>query len=844
MKGGKKRVLFRSVVVWFVIVGLLRVCSADAAITTTGNFDPNYNGADPWHVTGAPAGGFEGDLFIGRSGDADLVVSNGSQVMTRQTYLANYPGGRTSVTVTGPGSLLEGQFGVWLGSYAPAELSIADGGQVACSFGNIGTFGNHMSTVTVAGSDSRWNVEGSLTIGYFGDANMVISDGGRVSNNGANMAVAYDSTASVTVVGAGSLWDNHGQLRIGGDGHATLTVVDGGRLTTNVALVQANPGGTATVIVTGPNSVWTNTGTLTVGDYYHRSMLAVYNPDKYGTITTSDGGRVETGDMIVWYGSVLAGDGIFKATQIADHGIIRPGNSIGTMTIDGNLTMDSNSVLETEVDNHGHSDKLAVTGTANIVHGEVKVVSTETVTSPQQYTIVEANSVSGRFDGVDATSLYTGLLIRIAELRYEPNAVLLNVTPSRFDDSTFGQTRNEKQVGSVLQRMADSGGNTITSAIGDLHTYEDVRHAYDQLSGQTRAPLAFVASEGLDRHLGIISNRLHSAAGAFSEGSGLPGMLAMAGPAGESAASASPFGVANDMSMAAGPYLFEVGNGTPYLTDQPWGVWGRGYGLRGDRETREGISGYGYATYGTCFGLDYRFSPQWLLGVTTGFSRSNVDHARSDDAASIDATHLGFYGSYEVPGEYVNFIADYADLDYQTRRYVDVVDERLDGDFGGRVAGGYVEGGLKRSCGAWWILQPLASFQIVWSDVNRFTESGGAARLAFDDQQFESYKGSLGAKAVRLLYENADDSKAAVEFRGRWLHEFGDVRSPVGAHFVSDPALTFSIIDATAPRDSALLGVGLDACYGRALRGFLDYDVEVNRDNALGVFSAGLQYRW
>ena len=783
-----------------------------------------------WHVSEGEYG-----LRIGGSGSATLSIAAGGRVDANYVRVTSGTSDISRLTVSGPDSLL--QSAQYLSIRSGARMDVNDGGQVTSHGGDIN------GIVHVDGAGSAWMNSSSLMMG--GDADLTISNGGHVSDSGCVIQPSNGQTVNVTVTGEDSLWENQSGLLMGYKGDVSLLISDGGNVTSDGAYVKAWDGGTASVTVAGSNSVWTNTGTLTVGDFFYESNATVYHPDQYGTITVSDGGTVETDDLIVWAGSVLAGNGTFKARQITNHGIIEPGNSIGTLTIDGDIALEFGSILETEIDNSGNSDKLVVTGGVDVVDGRVNVVSTEAITASQEYTIVEANSVSGQFAALDTSELDTGATIPIVELSYEPNAILLAVTPTAYDDAAFSSTGNEKQVGSALQQIADRGGNAVTAAVGDLHTAADVRSAYDQLSGQTRAPLGFVTTEGEDRHLGIISNRVHSAAGTFSKGTGLSDMLASANPAGPGFGLVNPGGLADDMGVATGSYLFALGNGTPYLGDQPWGVWGRGYGLGGDRETREGISGYQYSTYGTCFGLDYRFSEQWLFGLTTGFSRGDIDHARSSDTTDIDATHFGFYGSYEQPGGYIDFIADYADLDFETRRYVDVVDERLDGDFGGSVAAGYLEGGLKRWLSTFWMLQPLASFQIVYVDIDRFSESGGDSRLTFDDQQFESYKGSLGTKVIGVLRENPDDGTAtAVEFRGRWLHEFGDIRSKVRANFVSDPGLPFIVTDAAAPRDSALLGVGLDTWFSRAFRGFVDYDTELSRDNVLHVVSVGLQYRW
>ncbi|MCX5644468.1 MAG: autotransporter domain-containing protein [Phycisphaerae bacterium] len=55
-----------------------------------------------------------------------------------------------------------------------------------------------------------------------------------------------------------------------------------------------------------------------------------------------------------------------------------------------------------------------------------------------------------------------------------------------------------------------------------------------------------------------------------------------------------------------------VGNGSPVRTDERWGLWGRGYGLFGDRKTEMGAPGYSYNVYGGSAGLDYQFTPRFL----------------------------------------------------------------------------------------------------------------------------------------------------------------------------------------------------------------------------------------
>jgi T5SS/PEP-CTERM-associated repeat protein len=814
--------------------GALTISNGGAA-TSTGGALVGYTSADSVGsvtVTDANSLWTVGNtLRVGGSGSGSLSILAGGRVDANTVIVTSGTSETSQLTVSGSGSLLQAVR--YMSIRSGGRMDVNDGARVTSYDGNIN------GIVHIDGAGSAWISDSGLTMG--GDVDLTISNGGHVSGNGCVIQPSDGQTVSVTVTGEDSLWESQSYFVTGCEGNISLLISDGGRVSTHDAAIQAFPGGTAVVTVTGPNSLWTNTGTLTVGDYYYHGPLAVYHPAQSGVVVVSDGGRVETGDMMVWDEGILAGNGTLKATQITNYGTIRPGGSIGTLTIEGDLTMDSNAVLEAEIDNSGHSDELAVTGNVQVTHGTVKVISTEAITQPQQYTIIDANNVTGTFDGVNTAQLDTGAMIGIASLGYEPNAVILDVTPTAFNDPVLAPTRNESRVGSALQQMASGGGNTITAAVAGLSTYADVRHAYDQLSGQTQAPLSTVVASGMERHIAVVSNRLHRAAGPFGTDTGaLSGhgkdLPAMTGPQ-------SSFGTSSDFGMG-GSTLFAVGSGTPYLSDQPWGVWGKGYGVRGSRSTTDEFPGYIYTNYGTTFGLDYRVTDQFLCGLLGGFSEGGIDPRDSRDSSDISAGYYGLYASFETRQWYLDSIFSYGDLDFQTRRYVDVVHDRLDGDFGGNAISGYLEGGFVLPLEKAWLLQPLAGFQYTQVETDEYTESGGESRLGFDSNRFESYKSSLGAREIGLLYKEADGSQGTVELRGRWLHEFGDRQSSLNAHFVSDPTLGFSVVDAPAGRDSAVLGVGLDIWFGKALRTFFDYDWEGGRDLSVNLVSLGLQYRW
>lgn len=799
------------------VTGGGRVIAADATLAV----EPDSTGVLGVYGTGS-AFEVQDDLVLGAQGDASMSVSLGGQVLSQGAVLAQEAGSAALVTVADPNSLWTIADRLDVGGAGDANLVVSNGGRVESGHSHVG------GTVSISGPGSTWNSGERLAVADGGD--VTVSDGGHVITDMSFIGGDSGSVSSVVVAGAGAQWDSgtsllagYPSLIVGYKGDASLLISDGGRVTAPDAWVKAEGDGTALVTVTGRGSRWAIAGRLEVGDAPRFSWVGPQHRLAYGTIIAGDGGVVEAGEIVVYEGSVLTGDGTFQADLVTNHGIIRPGNSIGTLTFDGDLTLDANSVLEVEIDNEGHSDKLIVTGEFTPGFHHVKPIPTEVITGFQQYTVVEANSVAWPaatvVDEYDTAFLESSIGPASGS---EPNVVALRVTALAFDDPSVARTSSQRSFGAAVTRLALDPNNALPLLLQQLDTATEARAAYDQLSGRTRAPLGAVTVAAGARPMGIISGRLRGVAGGSSSGSG---------------ATAS-------VETGTSRYGFALGNGTPYLSDQRWGVWGKWYGLYGDRETEGAAPGYRYRAYGGGFGLDYRVGEPWLLGVTSGYWAGDVDFAYSADRTDLAGTYVGLYGSCENPAWYVDSVLTYASLDYETTRYADLVSEQLEGHFGGDLLSGYLEAGFNWRRRADCLVQPLASLQVSVLDLDSYTESGGTGSLTFDGERYTSCKGGLGAKATRRLFRHTDGSTAQVELRGRWLREFGDTQSSVGVRFASAPAAAFQITDAPIDRDSVLLGAGFNARVGRTCRLVLDYDTELNADRTVQLFSAALEYRW
>jgi uncharacterized protein with beta-barrel porin domain len=534
-------------------------------------------------------------------------------------------------------------------------------------------------------------------------------------------------------------------------------------------------------------------------------------------------------------GGILGGTGTLNSLNVTG-GTLAPGNSIGTTNINGDLTLGSDSTLEIEVDNSGNSDKLIVTGNANINGGTLKAISTETITNSQEYTIIEAQKVSGRFDVVDTALLDTTLSDIFVGQDYLADSVILRILPERFDNPEMFITGNQRSLGSAMQQIAGGGGNEITTELQQLTNITDLRNAYNQLCGQTVTSLAPVSIASNIRFTETVTNRLRNARSAASYGFDDSVLFAMAGQDRTGKTVMSDTDAIGDS--------FALGNGTPYFTNQKWGIWGRGYTIFGDREAQTDMTGYQYTILGTSFGMDYKFTDELLFGVTAGFADGRMNYFSSRDNSVIHSMPIGIYGSWNKDSGYLDSILSYTPAEYKTHRYVDLTSEKLTGEFDGYDISEYLEAGYSLYRSERYLVQPLASFQVSYLNTDSFTETGGTSSLSFGDQSYESYKGSLGAKVIRLLGKETKKQSSAVELRGRWSHEFGDTKSNVNANFADQPGALFTISDRDLPRDSAVLGIGFKTKVKENAKFFIDYDTSINKSDTSQILSAGFEYRW
>jgi T5SS/PEP-CTERM-associated repeat protein len=310
-------------------------------------------------------------------GSGNLNVQNGGLAQTTAAGSPIQVGNINSsgaIQVDGANSVVKSADRIQVGSYnnSTGSVVISNGG-VAQTNGKveIGIGDNATGTVSVTGPNSKMLTNG-LFIGNSNVAGSVTNTGSLTVQNGASVTanplasgadggvtIGSKSGSSVTVTGAGSSLDV-GAITSGTNFLAGKEVIVGGYGQGQLVVDQSgsvNAAGANVIVGGGVFATQTDAGTLTV----------------------KNGGAVTADSITVYQNGLLnGGGGTINGDVTINGGTLSPGNSPGTMNINGDLNLLS-GILNLEVAT-GISDHLNVSG--NVFFAEDIIINLDFLNSP------------------------------------------------------------------------------------------------------------------------------------------------------------------------------------------------------------------------------------------------------------------------------------------------------------------------------------------------------------------------------------------------------------------------------------------------------------------------------
>ncbi|WP_439632692.1 autotransporter-associated beta strand repeat-containing protein [Glycocaulis sp.] len=474
---------------------------------------------------------------------------------------------------------------------------------------------------------------------------------GAVTLNNSNIAYDDAITVSNTLTFSGT---NELQVRSGTATHAGH-VTGGGDLGLT---------GAGTLIFTGNGSAFTG-NTIITGNVLMNGTLG-------GTVDVADGG-------------VLRGFGTLGSTRLLAGSTIAPGNSVGTLTINGDLVFESGSLYEATALPDGQSDLINATGTITINGGSVLVVGTDSgFAANTNYTILSAaGGITGEFDAI--TSNFAFLT---PNLSLTGGTLTLQLERNILDFAQFAQTRNQRSVANAADSLG--AGNPVWEALVLLE--------------EAAAPLAFEALNGeihaTHRQL-VMDDTIHTRRAVSSR---------LAAARSEEAGSA----------------------------------WISGHFGGAQFGSRTGVSRASADTSGVIFGIDTPVSERARIGVMAGFGENSFSLTGRGASGSTESRSLGVYAGGQFAGFGLSAGAIYGWHDLTTRRAIIFpgFDEYMRSSHSADSVQVFGEARLAGPAG----LEPFLSLAHVRLDTGGFGEAGGAAALAIDSETRQMTQGTLGTR--------------------------------------------------------------------------------------------------
>ena len=663
------------------------------------------------------------------------------------------------------------------------------------------------------------------------------STAGNAIINNNNQLIFFDAstggTASLINAAAGtvdiSFLSNAGMTVGSIEGAGTIALssknlaVGGNNLTTTFAgvLQDGGLGGG-----TGGSLTKTGTGTLTLAGNNTYTGATVVNSG--GLIVNGFNGSSSL--TTVNNGAVLSGTGTVGNTQINSGGTFAPGSGApGTsITVRGNLAFQSGAIYLVQL-NSTSTSSANVTGTASL-GGAVQAVFAPGIGNPaKSYDILHANGLGGTFANLQTTNLPVGFT---ASLSYTATDVQLKVTATLGGpQQATGLSQNHLSVAGAINDFFNDP--PLPPAFLPLFslTGANLANALTLLSGEAATGAQQPAFQLTNQFLGIMLDPFVDGRSSLNGGSAI-------GFAPEREELADDVALAYAKILKAPP--------KPQTFDQPWSVWGAGYGAS-NRTTGEGVVDGSHdlaaSTAGGAAGLDYRLAPGTVVGFALAGGGTNWSLAQGIGGGKSDAFQAGVYGTARSGSAYLAAALAFTNHWMSTDRFA-FAGDHLTASFNAQSYGGRVEGGY-RFATYYGGLTPYAAIQSQTFHTPGYTETdlnGGGFALGFNSRNATDTRSELGGRFDRLLLLNPE---AALTMRARvaWAHDW--VSDPtLTAAFQTLPGASFIVNGATPAKNSALVSEGAELRLANGVVLLGKFDGEFASHSTTYAGTGTVRYTW
>jgi outer membrane autotransporter protein len=280
--------------------------------------------------------------------------------------------------------------------------------------------------------------------------------------------------------------------------------------------------------------------------------------------------------------------------------------------------------------------------------------------------------------------------------------------------------------------------------------------------------------------------------------------------------------------------------------EQRWSAWGGAYGGSNRTSGDPAVIGshdLSARTAGFAGGLDYRLTPNTVVGVALAGGGTNWSLAQGLGGGKSDAFQAGVYGVTRSGPAYLAAAFAFTNHWMSTDRFA-FAGDHLTASFNAQSLGARVESGY-RFATAFGGLAPYAAIQAQSFRTPTYSETdvnGGGFALAYAGRAATDTRSELGARFDRLLALNPN---AVLTLRARlaWAHDW--VSDPtLGAVFQALPGASFVVNGAAPAKNSALVSGGTELRLANGVSLMGKFDGEFASRSSTYAGTGTVRYTW
>jgi outer membrane autotransporter protein len=392
-------------------------------------------------------------------------------------------------------------------------------------------------------------------------------------------------------------------------------------------------------------------------------------------------------------------------------------------------------------------------------------------------------------------------------------------------DETGSLSNGQADLLNLTNELINSSAGNSTEAL----------NALQEITPEESGVSVDVANEAAETQLGNITTRLstlRAGAGAGIDVSGLNVQLAGATIPGMF------------FNALASESIDDAGKG--YYESEAFlggrlGLFINGNVAFGDRDAADNQEGFDFTTGGVTGGVDYKFTPNFILGMAFGYTSTDADYD-DDGELNIDAFTGSLYANwYPMDELYIDGIISYGSSRYEADRRITYnlgtpVDREVDSEFDGNQITIGISTGYNFQYGSLGF-GPVASVNYIRTKIDDYEERSTSSDsslsgldLAFEEQQTQSVTTRLGLRGDYSV--NLGFGVFLPKLEASWEHEYSEAGDDITVRFVNDPSgEPFTVVSEDPDRDYFLISPGFSLILPGGVSTFFSYEYTLDRDD-------------